>query len=1074
MAIFKYIMKAKRIGWGVFFLIGMTVSLWSSAAADAVMGGNALYPPVIDGDRLFYSMVIEPDKSTERAAIVAVDKLGLDVIWSRVLPNTREAPRLCVDDDGNIIAIYGIDSLSPAFVVSIAGNDGEIKWVTEGPLDALRSVVVVGYEDRLFFKMQDSEGILTLRSVSTGDGSENWRVPIRGNEFSYQDWGYPTGDADLVFVDQENVFIVERGVGSSVSAFSVLDGSMSWTYSGISPVDMVPGANHDLVVLTELGTLISFDRASGKVLWRRGGYWADDQHLQNGTRSTAPLLVGSDGEVFAFSFEGDTVCSVVACMSAYKNVLWSLSGHNGRVLRRVEVFESQYFDDGIFWGAELLTDAMVGASGFQFVSGMAGFDVRDEMGSRKPAAKFWSTSKSGNLVGGVEEIDDEFAGPRYAVLDEGGKAYLNGHVLFGNLEKLIVQTDESGFANTPWPRLSGDLRNTGRIREVDHIYPWQALDMDPGNERLYGGINDDLRPWKGQTFDSYDGEDALMSDSIRNGEKSTFTIVANGPGTLRFFWRLTGDSGARLAVSNDGELVFEAEIYDEWVEGSVHVSLEEHVVEVSVSRSEDQPDGQSVGWLDEVSFEPEASRLIWTREYDFDGLEQPVVYDDHVVAVTSDYRIISIDEVGEIVRAGNEFLGDLSGISFGDYRAMIGDQSQLFYFRDTIQQLRPSTLPVRVYSNLTSFSMDFDVGWEFSGSWNYEDQNTYWVVAGPSLGYADELFAFLYHRVAEEPSRVIRQFIAFDRSSGGILFSRNDEFVNTIFGPQLLVASGRLFARGVGSIHALSSTDGELLWSTFIVGSVQSDGAVGDKAVFFVTRPTQDAEGTHGVMALSQNAGGILWQRDYDIAVTSSPIVSSEGYLVHATDDGMLRAVSGSNGANIWKSHVGGVVGTPILGADDNLYFVTYEGTVKAVDLFSGEEVWEYSVGSQSTFGPVMMRSGLMLVGFEGQFNGMSLYAFNTGSGGLGSDPWPKFMGDYGNTGRVQLQPVLRLSTATENGAKMLRIKRDAVKTTVVEYTSDFDEWKLFDSFGAGEDDAEISVENLPAETQRFFRSRKE
>ncbi|NOS71275.1 MAG: hypothetical protein HOP33_15250 [Verrucomicrobia bacterium] len=113
--------------------------------------------------------------------------------------------------------------------------------------------------------------------------------------------------------------------------------------------------------------------------------------------------------------------------------------------------------------------------------------------------------------------------------------------------------------------------------------------------------------WFAQNGETHDGEVAAQSGVIANNQQSDLQTTITGPGTLRFWWKVSSEEGfdflhfyldktATPLVSISGEADWEQKTFA--IPTGVHTLRWTYVKDVSVSA------GRDAGWLDEVFFTP--------------------------------------------------------------------------------------------------------------------------------------------------------------------------------------------------------------------------------------------------------------------------------------------------------------------------------------------------------------------------------------------------------------------------------------------------------------------------------------
>lgn len=112
-------------------------------------------------------------------------------------------------------------------------------------------------------------------------------------------------------------------------------------------------------------------------------------------------------------------------------------------------------------------------------------------------------------------------------------------------------------------------------------------------------------PWLPQTNITYDGFDAARSGNVTNGQLSWLETTVDGPGTLRFWWKVSSETNAdilELSIGGldvariSGQVNWRPEVFD--------VPPGTQTLRWVYSKNESGTNGQDRAWLDEVEFAP--------------------------------------------------------------------------------------------------------------------------------------------------------------------------------------------------------------------------------------------------------------------------------------------------------------------------------------------------------------------------------------------------------------------------------------------------------------------------------------
>jgi len=130
-------------------------------------------------------------------------------------------------------------------------------------------------------------------------------------------------------------------------------------------------------------------------------------------------------------------------------------------------------------------------------------------------------------------------------------------------------------------------------------------------------------PWMGQLVTTHDGTDAAQTATISDNEESWMeTTVANGPGQLYFWWKVSSEWGWDfLEFSVDGVVQSErisGEV--DWEQMSYSIPAGNHVVRWRYTKDEGVSAGEDRGWVDQVSFVPDGPSVALGEALDGPGL----------------------------------------------------------------------------------------------------------------------------------------------------------------------------------------------------------------------------------------------------------------------------------------------------------------------------------------------------------------------------------------------------------------------------------------------------------------------
>ncbi|HWH71253.1 MAG TPA: immunoglobulin domain-containing protein, partial [Candidatus Sulfotelmatobacter sp.] len=111
--------------------------------------------------------------------------------------------------------------------------------------------------------------------------------------------------------------------------------------------------------------------------------------------------------------------------------------------------------------------------------------------------------------------------------------------------------------------------------------------------------------WFAQIQESHDGEAAAQSGPILDNQQSVLQTTVTGPGTLRFWWKVSSEEGFDfLKFYLDNTLSPLASISGEtgWEQRTVAIASGTHTLQWVYAKDASVSDGQDAGWVDEVVF----------------------------------------------------------------------------------------------------------------------------------------------------------------------------------------------------------------------------------------------------------------------------------------------------------------------------------------------------------------------------------------------------------------------------------------------------------------------------------------
>jgi len=160
----------------------------------------------------------------------------------------------------------------------------------------------------------------------------------------------------------------------------------------------------------------------------------------------------------------------------------------------------------------------------------------------------------------------------------------------------------------------------------------------------------------------------------------------------------------------------------------------------------------------------------------------------------------------------------------------------------------------------------------------------------------------------------------------------------------ITTADGVAYAGAGGTVYALRTNNGALLWRSSI------DGAVGDQPVVVdgVVYVTASTDSTATLYALRASDGTQLWHATSNGTQISTPVVAN-GVVYAGTQEDKVLALRAGSGTLLWQysDHLNGLLSPQLV---DGVLYVTANdeqpGNVYALRASDGRLLWHYSAGA--------------------------------------------------------------------------------------------------------------------------------
>lgn len=110
------------------------------------------------------------------------------------------------------------------------------------------------------------------------------------------------------------------------------------------------------------------------------------------------------------------------------------------------------------------------------------------------------------------------------------------------------------------------------------------------------------------------------------------------------------------------------------------------------------------------------------------------------------------------------------------------------------------------------------------------------------------------------------------------------------------------------------------------------------------------------------NSPRLLWEYRHGVRTVAAPIVS-QGTVYMCDKHGQLRGFSTADGTPTYSLDLGGDVEAPFVTADTLLYIGQMDGQVRALSLTDGAELWHFETEGQILASPTLLPRGVLVVG---------------------------------------------------------------------------------------------------------------
>lgn len=128
---------------------------------------------------------------------------------------------------------------------------------------------------------------------------------------------------------------------------------------------------------------------------------------------------------------------------------------------------------------------------------------------------------------------------------------------------------------------------------------------NPGRRFAVSSLPGVVRPWGADTLVSRDGRMSARSGVIDHQQASAFTATFRGPGTLRFWWKVSSEAGFDwLTVFVDGVAANRISGNRDWALLELPIGEGAHVVDWEYRKDRSVEELPDAAWVDEIAFVP--------------------------------------------------------------------------------------------------------------------------------------------------------------------------------------------------------------------------------------------------------------------------------------------------------------------------------------------------------------------------------------------------------------------------------------------------------------------------------------
>ena len=183
---------------------------------------------------------------------------------------------------------------------------------------------------------------------------------------------------------------------------------------------------------------------------------------------------------------------------------------------------------------------------------------------------------------------------------------VNGQDLVGATNASLILTNVQGANGGAYRLVAANALGQATSRTATLTIPYSATlssALNATNLNWTAGLSN--AAWFAQNRVTHDGDGAAQSGSIGHGQQSYLQTTVTGPGTLRFWWKVSSEEGFDwLQCYQDGSSNLLASISGEagWEQKTFAIPAGPHTLKWLYIKDSSVTDGQDAAWVDEVSF----------------------------------------------------------------------------------------------------------------------------------------------------------------------------------------------------------------------------------------------------------------------------------------------------------------------------------------------------------------------------------------------------------------------------------------------------------------------------------------